>query len=131
MEPNPYQILEACPVADDADWLLHAAGFAQSFVVPEKRERWTELLTRRPRRIGRDSHKLHSDLDRARCRIVTSLPPAVRGAGLFYGFFDVPRIVPATSAAVVAMGGDAIFSLIPSVLAVYFFHEEEIWLCEK
>src|SRR5262245_31142914 len=124
MEPNPQDFLETCPAAEDADWLRHATAFARAFVVPAKQDRWTELLTRRPRRIGRNSDKLHSDLDRTRCQLVTALPAAVRGTGLFYGFFDVPRIVPATSAAVAAGGGDAIFSVVPGVLAVYFFHEE-------
>lgn len=129
MALNPQEILAACPVADEADWLRHATGFAKAFVVPAKRERWAELLDRRPRRIGRDSHKLHSDLDRQRCQIVTEFPPAVRGTGVFYGFFDVPRIVPASSVAVVAGGGDAIYSLVSGVLALYFFHEGEVWLC--
>jgi hypothetical protein len=26
------------------------------------------------------------------------------------------------------VGGDAIFSLVPGALAVYFFHEGEVWL---
>jgi hypothetical protein len=30
---------------------------------------------------------------------------------------------------VAAGGGDAIFSLVPGELAVYFFHEGEVWLC--
>lgn len=58
------------------------------------------------------------------------LPATVRGSGLFYGFFDSPRVVPAASVAVAAGGGDAIFSLVPGELAVYFFHEGEVWLCQ-
>lgn len=126
-----WEVLEACPVADEAAWLQHAAGFALAFVVSAKRERWTELLAWRPRRIGGDSHKLHSDLDRRHCRVVAELPAAIRGSGLFYGFFDAPRMVPAESAAMVAGGGDAIFSLVPGKLAVYFFHEGEMWLCQS
>jgi hypothetical protein len=105
-------------------------GFAAAFVVPAKRERWRELLTRRPRRIGGDSHKLHSDLDRRVAQPVTVLP-AIDQDGLFYAFSDAPRVVPAASAALVAGSGDAIFSLIPGELAVYFFHEGEVWLCRS
>jgi hypothetical protein len=95
-----------------------------------KRERWADMLARRPRRINQDSHKLHSDLDQRTCCRVDELPAAVRGSGLFYGFFDTPRVVSAASGAVAAAGGDAIFSLVPGELAVYFFHEGEIWLCQ-
>jgi hypothetical protein len=125
-----WQLLEACPVADEADWLRHAAGFAAAFVSPPKRERWAEMLARRPQRIGRDSHELHADLDRRTCHRVAELPAVVRGDGLFYQFFDAPRVVPAAGAAVAAGGSDAIFSLVPGELAVYFFHEGEVWLCQ-
>jgi hypothetical protein len=125
-----WDLLAACPVADEAEWVRHAEGFAVAFVVPARRERWRELLARRPRRIGEDSHKLHSDLDRRVCRPAPALPATVRGDGLFYGFFDSPRVVPAAQVAAAAGGGDAIFSLVPGELAVYFFHEGEVWLCQ-
>jgi hypothetical protein len=125
-----WKLLEACPIAEEVDWLQHAAGFAAAFVVPHKRERWTEMLTRRPRRITSDSHKLHGDLERRVCSLVDELTPAFRGDGLFYDFFDSPRVVPAAKVEVAAGGGDAIFSLIPGKLAVFFFHEGEMWLCQ-
>ena len=129
--PGWWEVLEACPVADEAAWFRHAAGFVTAFVASAKRERWGELLARRPRQIGRNSHKLHSALDRRSCRRVAELPPTIRGFGLFYGFFDAPRVVPAESAAAAAWGRDAIFSLVPGELAVYFFHEGEVWLCHS
>lgn len=128
-EPGAWAILEACPAADEADWLRHAAGFAAAFVSPARRERWAELLARRPRRIGRDSHKLHAHLDRRVCRPVSDWPAGLRGDGVFYGFYESPRVVPATQAEAAAGGGDAIFSLVPGRLAVYLFHESERWLC--
>jgi hypothetical protein len=122
--------LESCPAADESVWTRHAAGFAAAFVVPAKRERWLELLTRRPRRVSRDSHKLHADLDRRTCRLAGAAPPAgLRGEGVFYGFGDAPRVVPTDLAAAAAGGGDAIFSLAPGELALYFFHEGEVWVC--
>src|SRR4051812_3326335 len=75
-QPNRWQILESCPAADEATWLRHATGFAAAFVAPAKRERWLELLTRRPRRVGRDSHKLRADLDRRACRRAGEEAPA-------------------------------------------------------
>ena len=78
-----WELLEACPVADEAVWCRHAEGFAASFVAPEKRQRWAEMLVRRPRRIGADSHKLHSALDPRTCRQVSGLPDDLRGDGVF------------------------------------------------
>ena len=127
--PDRWEVLEACPVADEAAWLQHVTGFVAAFVSPAKRERWVELLARRPRRVHENSHRLLGDLDRRVCRRVPDLPAVVRGAGLFYGFSDPPRVVPAGSAVLVAGGGDAIFSVVPGELAVYFFHEGELWLC--
>lgn len=123
--------LEAYPASSEADWLRHAAGFASAFVAPARRGRWADLLARRPRRIGCDSHRLHADLDRRVCRPIADWPAGLRGDGVFYGFFDIPRVVPASRAAVFAGGGDAIFSLTPGELAVYFFHEGEVWLCRS
>jgi hypothetical protein len=128
---DKWDVLTACQIADEPAWLQHVVGFVTAFVIPAKRQRWSEMLTRRPRRIGRDSHKLHSALDRRCCRVVTELPVAVRGEGLFYGFFDAPRVLLAEHAAVAAGCGDAIFSLVPGKLAVYFFHEGEVWLCQS
>jgi hypothetical protein len=125
------KLLEACPVADEADWLRHAAGFAAAFIAPHKRERWAEMLARRPRRISRHSHQIHADLDRRVCRPVDELPATVRGSGLFYGFFDAPRVVPAADVAIAAGGEDAVFSLEPGKLALFFFHENEVWLCQS
>jgi hypothetical protein len=130
-EPGSRDVLESCPVAEEADWLRHAAGFVAAFVTPAKRERWADLLTRRPRRILRESHKLHADLDRRYCHTVDRLPPSVRGSGLFYEFFDVPRVVPVEAVEASAGAGDAIYSIVPGELAVYFFHEGEVWLCRS
>jgi hypothetical protein len=128
--PSRWQVLESCPAVDESVWIRHATGFAAAFIVPAKRERWRELLTRRPRRLSRDSHKLRSDLDPRTCRLLGERPPAdLRGEGVFYGFGDGPRVIPADLAAVAAGGGDAIFSLVPGELALYFFHEDEVWVC--
>ncbi len=130
MDESTRQLLEACPPIDEATWLQHATGFTKAFVTPAKRQRWLELLTRRPRRISRNSHKLHSDLDRRTCGCVGwSVPADVRGAGAFYDFFDAPRLVPVDLIPSAAGAGDAIFSLTPGRLALYVFHEGEIWLC--
>jgi hypothetical protein len=95
-EPSWWDVLDSCPDADETDWVRHASAFVTAFVTPVKRDRWNWLLTSRPRRVGRDSHKLHSDLDCRTCRPVRSLPAELRGGGngLFYGFSGAPKVVP-------------------------------------
>lgn len=126
-----WNLLVACPVADEALWQNHVTGFVAAFITPTKRQRWREQLTERPRRIGRHSHKMHSDLDRRVCENVgVRFPEGLLGEGLYYSFGDPPRIVPVELAANLT-GVDAIYSLVPGKLAVYFFHEGEVWLCRK
>jgi hypothetical protein len=128
-KPGPWDELESCPTADEDLWRKHVEGFVAAFVVPAKRERWLELLTRRPRRIGRDSHKMHSDLDRRTCRNAGwAVPAGLAGDGLFYAFADAPQVVPIDLLRQLQLG-DAILSLVPGKLALYFFHEGEVWLC--
>jgi hypothetical protein len=130
-EPSWSDVLDACPDAEETDWGHHASAFVSAFVIPAKRDRWDWLLTKGPRKVGRDSHKLHSDLDRRTCRRVTALPAEFRrgGGGLFYDFYGAPKVVLSDEVHRAIGGRDAIFSLVPGKLAVYFFHEGELWLC--
>lgn len=110
----------------------HLAMFAQSFLLPDRRDRWAELLVRRRTNVSRNSHKLHSALDRKYCDRVDTLPaPAFDRMGVFYDFFDEPVVVSCSAAIKAGAGCDAVFSLDPGKLAVFFFHEGETWLCKR
>lgn len=54
----------------------------------------------------------------------------MKGEGVFYDFHGSPRVVPVEMLLNVNSPGDAIYSLIPGKLAIYFFHEGEVWLCQ-
>jgi hypothetical protein len=83
-----------------------------------------------PAGVGSNSHKLLGDLDPQYRQCVGEVAPAgLQGDGLFYSFYDAPRVVPAASAGLVAGSRDALFLLVPGELAVYFFHEGTVWLC--
>lgn len=120
------------PVVDEADYLRHMSAFVSSFVESRKRERWLFLLTQRPKRIGRDSHKMHSDLDRRTCRRfeIPSELEKIRSPGVFYEFRDQARWVDAPTALALPYF-DSILSIVPGRLAIFFFHELETWLCES
>jgi hypothetical protein len=129
---DKWTVLPTLPVVEEADYLAHMTAFVAAFVQSQKRERWHWLLTTRPDRIGRQSHKLHADLDRRTCRLVEyrSEILAIKGRGVYYEFFDRPRWIDVATAAGFDFG-DAILSLVPGKRAIFFFHEYEIWLCES
>jgi hypothetical protein len=133
MKPSSLsELLASCPVADEALWQKHVDGFV-TFIASAKKERWHEQLTKRPRRIFQHSHKLHSDLDRRVCKNVgqwLTEDMKLKGEGVYYDFYNPPRVVPVELLLNRNVLGDAIYSLIPGELAIYFFHEGEVWLCQ-
>jgi hypothetical protein len=126
------ELLEAAQVVDEATYLRHMTGFAESFVLPTRRERWLYLLKTRPKRIARDSHKLRNDLDYRYCsRLGGGCDPGIMQVGVYYEFWGEPRFLSASDADYVGFGGDAIFSVVPGRLAAFFFHEIQSWLCRR
>lgn len=78
-----------------------------------------------------DSHKLHGHLDREKCsRFTKENQINQKIQGVYYDFFDNPVVLTAADAFAVSQGKDAIFSIVPGKLALYFFHEDEIFLCK-
>jgi hypothetical protein len=51
--------------------------------------------------------------------------------GVYYDFYDQPRNLTIEQATEISVANDAIFSIKPGKLALFFFHESEIWLCKK
>jgi len=124
------ELLEAAPVADGETYLRHMTGFVESFVLPARRERWLYLLTERPKRLARDSHKLRNDLDYRWCGTLGGGgDPEIRQDGVYYEFVGEPRVLSAAEADRIGSGQDAIFSVVPGRWAVFFFHEFQSWLC--
>jgi hypothetical protein len=127
-----YDVLEAAPIADEEMYLRHMIGFVESFVIPARRHRWLHVLSERPKRASRHSHKLHGDLDFRRCQELSvggRVDPEIKQDGVYYDFVEEPRILSADDADRVGWGCDAIFSVIPGRLAVFFFHECQSWRC--
>src|SRR5262245_42979985 len=123
-------MLEAAPIPDEPTYLRHMDGFVRSFVLPARRDRWLYLMTERPRRIARDSHKLRNDLDYKLCQeLGGGGDPEIKRDGVYYEFCGEPHILNMEEADRVGCGRDAIFSVIPGKLAVFFFHEWQSWRC--
>jgi len=125
-------MLAAAPIADDSTYVLHMTRFVESFVLPSRRDRWLFVLTQRPKRADRDSHKLRNDLDYQWCReLGGGIAPEIKQAGVFYEFRGEPKILEPDVAEFVGWGHDAIYSLSPGHLALFFFHEFQSWLCRR
>jgi len=110
----------------------HLTAFVTAFVIPARRERWVELLTRRGRNAFANSSKLMGALDERHCMRVDGaweLDPA--RTGVFYDFFGEPCVKTLADAVAEGSGRDAIFSLEPGRLVIYFSHEGWSWLCRK
>lgn len=132
MKVDRSAFLSTFPVVEEPDYLRHMSAFVASFVVARKRERWLYLLTQRPKKIGRDSPKLHSDLDRRTCRRFENHPELQKivPPGVFFEFGDTARWIDAATALSFPYS-DSILSIVPGRLAIFFFHECETWLCES
>ena len=110
----------------------HLASFVASFVVPPRRERWRHLLLSRGKKAFSTSHKLYDALDRSVCTKLSGDPPVADSqVGVYYDFYEEPEVARFGDIYERSLGTDAIFSATPGKLAVFFFHEGELWLCRK
>ncbi len=131
VDQDKWAILEAAPTPENKMYQEHMAGFVNSFVVKSRRDRWLYQLSKRPKNILRDSHKIYDVLDRTKCSLIKdeSSLSQLRGDGIYYEFFDEPKVLSVRNALLIGPFGDAVFSLVVGKVALFFFHENEIWLC--
>ena len=118
-----------CP--DDV-YQAHIAAFVSAFVERERRDRWIHLLSSRPKQLFKNSHKLHNHLDKSRCTELPepiSIDPATVGMFCEFHADSLPLLVTGQRAIELGTGHDAIFSVVPGKLAVYFFHEDFVMEC--
>jgi hypothetical protein len=127
------ELLEATPVADEVTYLRHMTAFVEAFVLAARRERWLYLLREKPKRAPRDAHKLRNDLDVRWCTGPWSYGDdlGLTQDGVYYEFFGEPHVLSPAEAESIGTGRDAIYSVVPGRLAVFFFHEFETWLCRR
>jgi hypothetical protein len=110
----------------------HLAAFATAFVTPSRKERWLEMLSRRTKKNARNSSKLNEALDPRYCHKVDGIPNVTwPGLGVFYDFYDEPIIITMKDALATGANQDAIYSIEPGQLALFFFQEGWCWLCRR
>jgi hypothetical protein len=109
----------------------HLTGFIDTFVDAKRRERWREFAFKNPEKAVRDLHKLPLDLryttwldgdklDGDRVKELTN-----NRKGILVTFTDEPRLLSSDDAAYVfhCRTYDAIYSVEPGRLALYFNHD--------
>jgi len=113
----------------------HFNSFVESFITPRKRERWKYLYLNSSRNLFHESHKFRADLSKSlivpisESSLSSVVPKTSRG--VFLDFRGDSKELILSDAVLLGAGQDAIFSIVPGQLALFFFHEDELWLCRK
>jgi len=111
---------------------IHLSSFVKSFVEKKRQERWLHFLCKRPKQTYKNSANLLNHLDERFYKEVDEIDNIPNnGKGVFFDFYNPPKIIDFKEAFEEGVNEDAIFSYKPGELAVYFFHEGWIFLCEK
>jgi len=111
----------------------HLEKFVSSFVFPNRQEKWKHLFLKNRKRSYKNSSKLESHLTRQFCFLLKSeeLHINIETRGVYYNFRDSSFSISLKDALILGDYQDAIFSIIPGELALYFSHEGRIWLCRN
>jgi hypothetical protein len=133
---NPLeQVLNTAPLVDSAERDQHITQFVYSFVVKNRRDRWLYLLLNPTTATGRNSHKLYGDLDREYCTIVhnATIPSQVNPnrVGIFDTLHGEPRKITLGQIWKFDLYNDNLYLIRPGSLALFFFHESELFVCER
>jgi hypothetical protein len=139
MEPIEFDNKRIIPKpCNQDDALEHLSAFARSFIVPKYRERWHHILVERPKKAWFELIKFPSHRDERYCIPVKSASEFLRGrtkeqTGIYFDGYDEPFRLTIMEADLVGsrLGQDAIFSIDAGQLAVFFFHESELWGCQR
>lgn len=111
----------------------HMVSFAEAFVLPARKDRWIGILSNHKPKNLKHSAKLYDHIDRQYWVRNDHLEGvSVEDAiGVFYDFYDTPRVISFSEATKLGQGIDAIFSLKAGRYAVLFFHEHENYVLSK
>lgn len=129
----------------DVDLLLpevveqHLAGFAEAFIDRRFRARWLHILIERPTKAALELKRFERHCDPRYCHLLepghvdaVSLANELGAvSGCFYDGGGEPCWLGLAEAVTAAAGRDALFSIAPAKVAVFFFHEGWAWICRR
>lgn len=132
-EQDKHEILSNAKTPTAETYHRHVEGFVANFVRSQYRERWREFLLQRPKQLSAKSSKLHSHLDWNFCAAMGENAALVAQSenGIYFDFYDEPKILTFTEAFHLGFGTDALFFIEIGKKVVFFFHEDESYLCQK
>ncbi len=118
---------------ESLDINFHLSKFVRSFISKNRADRWEDLLIRRPSGIFVKSSKLFDHLDFNYCSRSDAINDIVeeRTRGIYYDFFSEPVITTFKEAIEKGDCRNALFSIRPGKLAVFFFHEGWNYVCRR
>ncbi len=124
-----YEIFEKAIDSSSEEADKHLIEFFKAFMPKQRNERWIHLAKKRSSRAHRDSHKLSGLLNFGLATKITNASNLGKYSdGVYWDFIDNPIITTPREAFVLGDYQDGIYSLIPGKLAIFFFHEGDIWL---
>jgi len=112
---------------------VHLKSFAEAFVLPQRKEKWITLLSQRPENIISEASKLFNYLDHNYIEQNDQLKNVVshQSTGVYYDFKHQPKCVSLKDALEEEKDNDAIFSIEPGTLVIYFNHEGWNFVCKN
>ena len=116
---------------NNPDINLHLTAFAETFVLETRREKWLMLFAQRPAMIASQSSRLFNYLNHNLIEQNDALANVATDTahGVFYDFHSEPRIMTLAEAKHRKKDNDAIFSITPGKLAIYFFSDGWNFVC--
>ena len=120
-------------MSSELDIEHHLEAFAKSFVLDSRKEKWVDLLRERPDTLFMQASKLFNYLDHNFIEQNDLLENVASNdtIGVFYDFQTEPRILSFDEAKKEKSESDAIFSIDPGALVIYFYHEDWNFVCRK
>lgn len=126
------EILQRAQCVEPEIWRQHLTGFIDTFIMKDRRDRWRFLLLNPSVKTSRTSHKLYDDFDRSKStglKYPFALPTATTVArGVYDDLQGLPKYLTYDEATIVAPNTDGIYSFIAGELAMFWFHEGEVFL---
>ena len=141
--PDKYERVEVHPLPCSQEELeRHLRAFVRSFVQPNRQQRWLHILVQKPSKAEDRMYRLVQDLDDRYCtelKGADNFPLAVAKRigtkpGAYFDRSGECNKMTAAGAATLASESsmDALLSLIPGKLALYWHHDlGGPWLCKR
>ena len=128
----------SCPPEEAAK---HLRAFAESFIAKNHIDRWIHILLEKPEKAEDYLHKFEHQLNEKYCKELggaESFPASLSESykskrGVYFDGSEPPSLMTAAEAASISTEkfADAVISIVPGKLALFFHHDGWTWICER